>query len=106
MQFYCLVENNDWEGETWKFYFPVEGNEKETKKLNKFIDGENYILSEKIYTEEEVDILCTECLNHITYMPTHNKLNGKLSVKGKKNNNPLYKGGIRDMIKLGKKNAS
>ena len=33
---YCFVENNDWEGEKWNFYF--EATEQQIDKLTELVD--------------------------------------------------------------------
>ena len=38
MKYYRLKEINDWEGETWNFYIPVEGNQKEIEKLKSSLE--------------------------------------------------------------------
>lgn len=102
MKYYRLSENNEWEGETWHFYIPVEGNEEEMVKLKeKYIDGEIYCVSIKKFTEERVDILCEDD-NNTSYMNKHNKLKGKLTVPenlSPKTDDPLYKGGICKFMK-------
>lgn len=100
-QYYKFTEVNDWEGETWHFYIPVDGNKREIAKLKKEVDGEFYIVNDELLPENEVDILCKH--SDGGYMTTHNKLKGKLEIpneKGRSIEDALYKGGICDNFGL------
>ncbi len=100
MKYYRLTEHNEWEGETWHFYIPVDGNEEELEKLRSSIDGEIYKLSKKTYEEDKITTLCEDD-DDAGYMAKHNKLEGKFVFEqpSDKNTEPLYKGGIRKMMK-------
>lgn len=97
MKYYRLKEINDWEGETWNFYIPVEGNQKEIEKLKKHLVEDTYILDKKLYEEKDVDFLC-ENEDNCGYMNQHNKLAGKLKVPKKMNDDLLYKGGVKKFM--------
>ncbi len=98
-----FTEQNEWEGETWNFYIPVEGNEKELKKLKKLVDeieareqNGQYTMGEKLYDEKTVDVLCEN--SEGGYMSVHNKLKGLLKLPKKGKEDPFYKGGINKMM--------
>jgi len=56
--FIRFKECNSWEGETWNFYIPVEGNEKAIKRLAKILEKyPSYTLYPIPLSEKEVDIL-------------------------------------------------
>ncbi len=121
-KFYKLIESNDSEGETWNFYFPVEGNENVPDRLNKmFEENEDIfefefesIAKDVIISESEVDVL----IKHDTrlgYMSEHNKLDGIIDIKkierefnkdkkrfGEAVPDVLYKGGIKKFLKENK----
>ena len=103
-QFVRFRENNDWKGETWDFYIPIEGNEEAIEELVELIEKyPNYTLYPVPFSENEVDILVKN-ENELSYMPRHNKLSGKLdffdySDKSlSKEEDPFYKGGIRKYL--------
>lgn len=33
-----IVEDNEWEGERWRFYIPLKGNEEDLARLTKTLD--------------------------------------------------------------------
>jgi hypothetical protein len=70
--FYKLSERNSWEGETWNFYFQVEGNEPIAEAAKRA--GSEYSISDKLMLESEVDALVKNSRGG--YMNYHNKLNG------------------------------
>lgn len=97
-----LVENNDWEGERWCFYLPVEGNEGTLKFLNDALDGDTYAITKEYLTEAEVNALVK--FGGAGYMDLHTKLNGIVDLKKLQKamenpmDDPLYKGGIADFF--------
>ena len=98
MEYICFTEYNSWEGEHWNFYIPLEGNEKQIEIFKKQISGfENYEVSDKVYSEEEVDVLVEN--TDSGYMNFHNKLEGKLKeTKTQDITGDLYKGGIKKFM--------
>lgn len=102
-----FTENCDWEGETWRFYIPVEGNEEALAALRKRVtvddDDQVYTLGTVPLTEAEVDVRVAgpdDC----DYLPAHTKLAGTLNlevIEGKDDGDlfdVLYKGGIKDLV--------
>ena len=70
---YCFVENNDWEGEKWNFYF--EATEQQIDKLTELVDipeiDDTYWIMDKTFTRKAVDKLLAK-VDDSGYMPTHN----------------------------------
>ena len=63
--YYVFVERNDWEGETWRFYIPVEENEEAIDELVGLLekydiadDEVNYWVQEDVLSSNEVEVLC------------------------------------------------
>lgn len=106
--FYKLSEHNGWEGETWHFYIPVDGNEDSWAELQKVYEqykGENtYVFHQTPIPENEVDILVKH--TDSGYMAIQNKVVGKLDILKIKSitkndlddEEPLYKGGVRRLM--------
>ena len=84
MNYLCWTEDNDWEGETWHFYIPTEGNEEALAllkaKLEEFSDNENvsFELSNAPISERDVDVLVDH--SGSGYMNEHNKMKGKIKT--------------------------
>lgn len=110
-----LTERNEWEGETWYFWIPIEGNEDSLDSLGKAIDHiddesekTTFELDLTPVPESEVDILIKhEEGDNTTYMDAHNKIAGKLVLPEEAlaqltagEIQPLNKGGIRDFCKV------
>lgn len=103
-----FVEENEWEGETWNFYIPIAGNEDALSALasalkNSYDEFEQYRLDLDFPIPEfEVDVLVKH--SDAGYLHYHNKLAGTLvltdetltEIRGE--DDPLYKGGIRDLM--------
>lgn len=108
MMYVRFTENNDWEGEEWSFYIPVEGNEEAIKFLDEKVCGNEYSLMKERLTEKEVGTL--ERFGGEGYMKNHNKLVGILDYKklekaidtSGEDGDPLYKGGIKDYMRHAK----
>jgi len=106
MNYFKFTEHNDWEGESWNFYIPIEGNTIPIQDLKTFIKNfsfeDMYEIDDKPYTEEEVTILCDN--TESGYMDFHNCLSGKLIVPFLKVedchivDDPFYKGGIENLM--------
>lgn len=101
--YFEFKENCSWEGETWRWYIPIDGNEKNITFLKKEIEKfPNFTISEKIFDEREVDILVEN--TSVGYMASHDKLEGKLDFSDypEKSTNgaedPFYKGDIREYV--------
>lgn len=105
MKFIKFTENNDWEGESWNFWLQVDGNEKEIEEFReKISENSPYELANEIIDEKEVDTLVKHCTSG--YFDSENKVKGKFNVKKiilNKNEDNLYKGGIRDFFVKGSK---
>jgi hypothetical protein len=106
-----LTENNEWEGEVWCLYIPIEGNEKVLDQLDLALgeqdsDESGCTLDLNPISESEVDILVKHG-GDTTYMDTHNKLSGTLTLTDEileqisdgGDDDPLYKGGIREFMR-------
>ncbi len=122
VKYYCFVEENDWEGETWHFYIPVKGNEAavallkegiiKLEKARAALDyGEcDYSFRPEIFLKKEIEIALK--FDECTYMEGHQILKGMLEVPEIPDTDSaevlseyfhqLYKGGIRDWMKRGK----
>jgi hypothetical protein len=102
-QFIKLTEHNDWEGESWNFYFPKANNEEALDFiLSKIVNNEEYEIAEETIAESEVDILVKH--TDSGYMDYENKVNGILDINKLKscdweNDNPLYKGNLYQFLK-------
>jgi hypothetical protein len=105
-----LIEDCDWEGETWRFYIPVEGNADALGKLAEalapFADQEPapFTLDLALLPEFEVDILVKHG-GDTDYMAARNKLVGRLVIPddvlaqlAAGEEEPLYKGSIDDFM--------
>lgn len=94
-----FTENCDWEGESWNFYLPVEGNEEALAWLRGLIadgePGDEFELGEETYTEAEVKTLARSH-SQTSYLPEHTVLSGRLAIGY--DLDALYKGGIRDQV--------
>lgn len=106
-----FIERNEWEGETWRFYIPLEGNESALKELEAALrsaggesSAEYYELSMKPIPESKVDALVEHSGDG--YMAYHNKLAGTLTIApgvlallASYKDDPFYKGGIKGFMK-------
>lgn len=99
-----LIEQNEHEGETWRFWIRVEGNEEALNKLGVSLEyfglDDLYMLDETL-PEAEVDALVKNTMSG--YMAFESKLDGKLTVSDdlagfEALSDALYKGGISDLI--------
>jgi hypothetical protein len=102
-----LTENNDNEGETWRFWIPVDGNQAALEHLDSAIgDSEWYDLDLTPVPESDVDALVRHTGDG--YMAYDTKLAGVLALTaeiiaqiedaGDEGNDPLYKGGIKSLM--------
>lgn len=112
-----LIEDNDHEGERWRFYLPTAGNEAgllelrdrlESMKLDGF---GSYKLDMTPVTEEQVNDRVALADEDGGYLPAHTKLSGTLQPLPAKPepredisdaewlDELLYKGGIKDLFK-------
>jgi len=112
-----LIERNEWEGETWRFYIPFEGNEKAIGDLETAlsaftaaweadgaVDDPPYELVLDPLDSAEVDTLVKHA-DDDGYMFDHNMLEGQmvlpadvLEALAGGDLDPLYKGRIRDYM--------
>jgi hypothetical protein len=109
--FVTLTEVNEHEGETCRFYIPLEGNNEALGELFEAICGldkgedEQYALDLTPVPESEVDILIKH--SDSGYMPYYNKLVGVLTLPedfaegmADPEEDPLYKGEIKQYMKV------
>jgi hypothetical protein len=112
-----FTEHNDWEGEIWHFYIPINGNESALADLErqvKAVDSYSetgydfpFKLSKKILSATEVKVL-VENGDDDGYMPKHNLLKGILTLPSLPHTlnkesfdawfEHFYKGGICEMF--------
>jgi hypothetical protein len=118
MKFIPLVEEIEWEGETWRFWLQVDGNEAELEKLRAVLaeiealygDSEPrapFTLdpADALQDEDFVDKVCA--LADGGYMAAHHKVTGVLTVPDwpepklfdSQVEQDLYKGGIRALFR-------
>lgn len=85
-QYVCLVEHNDWEGETWHFFIPVEGNQQQLQKLYAALSEHNLLDEDDGYEldldewHNEVEVDAAVLHAHDGYMASHNKLQGTIDI--------------------------
>jgi hypothetical protein len=107
-RFVEIIEDNDWEGETWSFWIPEEGNEQALKMLEVILQAKDceHRVGDTL-PENELDVLIKHSRSECSYLPRHSKLEGALSLPESDDHEEirgsLYKGGIRDMVKKAKK---
>jgi hypothetical protein len=108
-----LTEHCEWEGETWRFYIPLAGNEDALKALVEAVVSLNsrfpsvdepFELDLTPISEGEVDTLVKHG-GETDYMAAHNKLESRLVIPPPAltglaggSIDPLYKGRITDMM--------
>lgn len=99
-----FTEDNEWEGEVWRFYIPIEGNEVALNQLANLVEqAEAYGLSLTPLNEATVDDRVAQP-DDTDYLAAHTKLTGRLDltrVIGKPADDVfdvIYKGGIRDLM--------
>jgi cobyrinic acid a,c-diamide synthase len=106
-----FTEKNEHEGETWRYWLQVAGNEEELDKLREFVDSEQekgdfpYTLGEGTVPPDEVFALVKHTMCGYTYF--ENVCVGTFTMPevvpfdpdndGEPNDDdPFYKGGIKD----------
>lgn len=103
-----FTENNDHEGESWRFWIPIEGNEDALQRLRSALDAadsdEEFELDLTPAPEVEVDAL----VKHTGFGWTayDSKLEGVLTlpddvmaeIENGAADEHLYKGGIKDLM--------
>lgn len=121
MKFVKLTEKNEHEGETWRFWLQVDGNEQELLRLHVALDslkvlyrdgepGSPFVLDLVSHAKEEsyVDALVEQADEEEGgYMASDHKITGVLRVPnwpapedfGSRMEQDLYKGGIRDLYR-------
>jgi hypothetical protein len=105
MQFIKFTERNQHEGETWRFYLQVDGNEDQITKLRRLLAGYNvkpsisYELDDQLLEETTVDAL-VEHGDDEGYMPAHNKVVGRFVCPDDLGHraDELYKGSIEEFF--------
>lgn len=110
MMYAQFTELNEWENENWHFWIPIDGNEEELQKLLRLLtaadpDSDTYSLKLTPVPEQIVDWLTEKLADDTAYMPSHNKLTGKLTVPDYDpglvdfgEDDPFYKGGIEKFM--------
>ena len=107
-----LTEENDHEGETWHHFIPIDGNQQAIDRIWEILNSEDseiesFTLTEKTYTEEQVQTLCAQ-EDVTSYMWTYTRLEGVLVLPNDVTDKTctkvmleefLYKGGIRAWMK-------
>jgi hypothetical protein len=104
-----FTEHNEWEGETWRFYIPIEGNEAALCELEQLLllanSDSSYELDMGPFTESAVDTVVKQGNDDCGYMPAHTKLVGLLrlppelrAAMSDPEDDPLYKGEIREFM--------
>lgn len=109
-KFVSFVEDNEWEGEDWRFWLQVDGNEEELAKFRDLIASNEQAL--EVFTlaalddpDGTLDEYCVDLLvKHSMggYMAWDNKVSGKFTCpasEGFEESDVLYKGGIRRCFK-------
>jgi hypothetical protein len=121
MKFIPFVEENEWEGETWRFWLQVDGNEAELEKLRAVLaeiealyddsePGAPFTLgpANTLHDEDFVNKVCDLAdEDEGGYMAAHQKVTGVLTVPdwpapedfGSRAEQDLYKGGIRALFR-------
>jgi hypothetical protein len=98
-----FIEDNEWEGETWRFYIPTDGNEVALQTLADLVEqDEPYRLDLTPIDETTVDDRVENLADDTDYLAAHTKLTGTLTVPEVDREDlldALYKGGIADLVK-------
>ncbi len=105
MQFIKFTERNNWEGEIWRFYLQVDGNEEQITKLRKLLAAYDvkpalsYSLDDKVLDEATVDALVDNS-DDDGYMPAHNKVIGRFECPDDlgERADELYKGSSEEFF--------
>ena len=102
-----FVENNDWEGEEWYFYIPLEENKAEIEWLWDRLERCNEMMQDAFYFADDIELdeaLIFEKHTKSGYMDEHNVLDGKLDIRTFKTMtdeelfDALYKGKIAEYM--------
>lgn len=112
MKFVTFYENNEWEGETWRFYLQLEGNEIALAKLKQLFQDFLWVDYDSKDDEYWIDMkpLSEKVVNSRVkgsdagYLSAHNKCVGLIDTTRLENITEealaelLYKGGIRNLL--------
>lgn len=108
--YFSVIENNDWEGETWRFHFPVPKDLAAIGRLRKHLAEDEYTtesheVPEKLLKDSEVEVLVENDPNH-GYMAGHHlcgplNIDAILALKGEDLMQALYKGQVRKFEQKG-----
>lgn len=102
-----FTEHNQWEGEAWRFYIPIEGNQDALKRLADATERgdldnayDAFDLDLTPLPEAHVDRRVTDLADDTSYMPAHTKLAGRLILPDDRDLefDDLYKGAIAEMV--------
>lgn len=117
-QYARFIERNEWEGETWSFWIPLDGNKEALLMLAQIIAlseewDEKYEVHSDPVPESDVDVL-VKYVDDTGYMAARNKLSGKLvlpddlsaMLADEDGKDPFYKGGIRNLMHKQQRQAS
>lgn len=116
MKFVPFTEENDWEGETWRFWLQLTGNETEIEKLANLLikqstgeDGEQqeigYSLDLSDVLEESQVQLLVDHAAGTSYLTSENKVTGTFTCPDEPDetadpdDDPFYKGRITELFK-------
>lgn len=99
-----FTEDNDWEGEVWRFYIPLEGNTDALYRwaeLTKGSGGDDDLGAEANYHFDLNHVLTAETVKALVtlsgstdYMAEHTVLAGTLAPPDETGTERLYKGGL------------
>lgn len=110
MKYYIFTEHNDYEGETWNFYVPMEKIHRDiiAQAVESTAEFDSpYQISDKSYDETEVNFILMNIKSSTSYLPEFNKcgpinqilldklLDQSVNIT---ENDPFYKGSCWDII--------
>lgn len=98
-----FTEDNDWEGESWFFYLPIEGNEASLEHLRALIaESDWYSLSDATFSKRSVKTIVKH--SQCGYMKYENRARGVFKPPVDidwTDEDPFNKGGILDFFSGG-----
>lgn len=107
MKYVKFTEENEWEGETWRFWLPYDGNEEALRQLVELNPGgDDYQLDLSTFVDEPTVDAFVANVNEDDdgYMPPDQKVEGVMDISPLVDLNDeaaeqfLYKGGIRELF--------
>ena len=84
-EYFKITEHNDWEGETWHFYFWVPEDNSQVQHLADHLaqdayTSESHVVSLDFLSSSTLDVL-EEHDGEMGYMPKHNRVEGYLDIE-------------------------